>query len=700
MKRVALAICLACSVARADILFFVDNPNRDQKFEHSWGYSKNPSSLELEAQKFPVTSERAFNGRDSLRLRWTSASNGEWGVCVAVAGWLWVDTTNGTMIRYRANAPEAIPREALPSIALEDSANHKSDKLWIGNYCDGIDGDSKTWQDIEIPLSDIKPGPMKCDMGRIKSIYHFQHHPDAVERMMWIDDLRIVEPGAPPGSPPAEPAGVVAAGRQGRIDVRWSPNVEPDIIGYNIYRGATTVAEFLPQNVAIHEPAVYSDDVGGDGVTYFYRVTAVNKEFQESKPSKPVSATSAAMTEKDLITYAQQAAFHYFYEYAHPVSGLARERKGSSDICAIGASGFGLLSIMVGAERGFITRDAAAAHVRKVIRFLEEAPRHHGAFPHWIHGVTGETVPFSEWDDGGDLVETAYLVQGLLACRQYFDKDNEAERHIRDGVTRIWESVEWNWYRKNEMSTRLYRHWSPNYDWRMDTELYGFSEAHLVYILAIASPTHPIPASMYYEGWASDKGYANGKSYYGRILAVGPEMGGPLFFTHLSYAGFDPRKKHDRFCNYFENNRNMVLINQAYCADNPGKFRGYSERAWGLSSSDNPYGGFAVHQPKKNDNGTLAPAAMLASMPYAPKEVILSLRHLYKTQGARLWGEFGFRSGFNPGEDWYSRHYIGIDLGPVAPMIENTRSGLCWKHFMANPEIGKALKEIGFIAEP
>ncbi len=699
MKRVLVSLWLVAAAAQADILFFVDNPNRDQRFEHSWGYFQSPSIIELEAQKFPVTSERAFNGRDSLRLHWTSLTNGDWGVCVAIAGWLWKDTTEGDAVHYKVNAPAAVPKEALPDIALEDSANHKSDKLWVGDYFEGVDDDPKSWQDVVIPLKDFQIGVLKCDKKRIKSIYHFQHAQDGVEHLMWLDDIRITVPGTPEPKPPAAPSGVVAVGREGRIDVRWKPNEEQDILGYNVYRSSATNKTFYPQNVAIHEPPVFTDDLGEDGVSYIYHVTAVNGEFQESPASAPAAATSAAMNDKELITYAQEAAFHYFYDYAHPVSGLAHERKGSSDICAIGGSGFGLMTLMVGAERGFISRGEAAARVLKIVRFLEKAQRHHGAFPHWIHGVTGETVPFSEWDDGGDLVETAYLCEGLLACRQYFNQDSSDENELRQGATRIWESVEWDWFRHSPTARQLNWHWSPNYEWRMDTQIYGFSEAHIVYILAIASPTHKIPASMYYDGWAGETNYANGKAYYGHTIAVGPELGGPLFFTHNSYLGFDPRKKRDRFCNYFENNKNIVLVNREYCRQNPQGFKDYSDLVWGLSASDNPVG-YAAQSPKKNDNGTISPLAVLSSMPYATKECVLSLRNFYRKYGSKLWGEFGFRSGMNPTEDWYAKSYLAIELGTVAPMIENARSGLCWKMFMANEEIGKALNEIGFVEEP
>ncbi|MFH0909824.1 MAG: glucoamylase family protein [bacterium] len=692
-------LALFAVAAQADIIFFVDNPNRDQKFEHSWGFATKPSELELVAGKVPVTSEHAFNGRDSLLLRWTSSKNGDWGICVATAGWMGHDFTTCTFITFKVNGPSAIDKQDLPGIAVEDMNNHKSDRVWMGDYLDGIDDDATTWQDVAIPVADIPPGSQQCDFKAVKSIYFFQRATDGAEHMVWVDDLRVTQPGSAAMVAPAAPTGVMAVGRDGRIDVRWNANLEPGVIGYSIYRADQANASFLPRNEAIHATPVYSDVVRSNGETYFYYVTAINHEFQESPASATVTAESVAMHEKTLVTYAQEAAFRYFYDYGHPVSGLARERKGSGDICTVGGTGFGLMTLMVGADRGFITREEAAARILKILRFLgEKATRHHGAWPHWIHGVTGATIPFSEWDNGGDLVETAYLVQGLLTVRRYFDRDTPEEAELRKRATAMWESVEWDWYRRLPKSKWLNRYWSPDYEWRMDKQIYGFNEEMITYLLAIAAPNHGIPASMYYDGWASEKNYENGQDFHGHKLVVGPEGGGPLFAVEYSFVGFDPSGKRDKYCNYFDHAREVVLANRAYCAANPKNFKGYSDLCWGLSASDNP-NGYGVQSPKKNDNGTITPNAVLSAMPFAPKETVLMLRHIYRTYGSELWGEFGFRSAFNPAEDWYAKSYVGTEMGTIAPMIENARTRLCWRMFMANPEIAKALNAIGWVEE-
>jgi hypothetical protein len=333
----------------------------------------------------------------------------------------------------------------------------------------------------------------------------------------------------------------------------------------------------------------------------------------------------------------------------------------------------------------------------KILNFLStKAERFHGAFSHWLNGTTGKVIPFSQKDDGGDLVETAFLIQGLLTARQYFKLDNSDEQQIRDLITSIWESVEWDWYRKDNGNFLIW-HWSPNYKWDINFKLQGPNETMITYLLAIASPTHPIPATLYNDGWASSPNYVNGKSFYGIPLYVGWDYGGPLFFVHYSFLGFDPRFKKDAYTNYFVNNRNQTLINQAYCASNPKNFPGYSVDTWGLTASDDPFG-YAAHEPN-NDDGTISPTAALSSMPYTPEQSMNALRSFYYVYGNKIWGTYGFTDAFNIKQNWYASSYLAIDEGPIIDMIENYRSQLLWKNFMANPEIQPMLDAIGFVPD-
>lgn len=488
---------------------------------------------------------------------------------------------------------------------------------------------------------------------------------------------------------------LTATGHDSRIDIRWRPISAPNLDGYNIYRADSAEGPFTKINDSPYELSVYTDFLGANGQTRYYYIACV-LDGDETAPSAIVSAATYQMTDDQLLTSVQQATFRYFYDFGHPTSGLAREGLNHPrNTVTTGGTGFGLMAIIVGAERGFVTRNQAAERTLKILTFLDEkASRYHGAWPHWLNGRTGQTIPFSTYDDGADLVETAFLVQGMLTARRYFNSDDPTETQIRTRITEMWREVEWDWFLRSPGGEALYWHWSPNYEWRMNMPILGYNECMIAYILAIASPTHPIPPACYNNGWARESSYANGNSYYGYHLWAGPAYGGPLFWTHYSFLGFDPRNKSDAFCNYFDNSRNISLINRAHCAANPNGFAGYSDLVWGLTASVNPTG-YSAHSPT-NDNGTIAPTAALSAMPYIPTESVATLKHLYHTYGDRLWGPFGFYDAFNLQENWYADTYLAIDQGPIIIMIENHRSQLLWTHFMSNPEITPALEAIGW----
>ncbi len=497
---------------------------------------------------------------------------------------------------------------------------------------------------------------------------------------------------------------LVATGHDSRIDLEWAPSSDPND-PYDVFRSDNADGSFEKINAAPHRRHVYSDFVGKNDTTFFYRVCVSDGTVPASGT---VSATSRAMDDEELLTSVQEATFRYFWHHGHPVSGLARERTDhGGDECTTGGSGFGLMAIVVGVERGFIPREAAAARMLKIITFLEEkAERYHGVWSHWLNGETGETIPFSgkngvHADNGGDLVETSFLIQGMLAVRQYFDRENPGEQELRERITRMWREVEWDWYLREPGGKQLYWHWSPDYGWMMDHPIGGhFNECLITYLLAMASPTHPIPPECYEEGWVGNpKEYANPDTYFGHRQWVGwPLGGGRLFFTHYSFLGFDPRAWSDPYCNYFENNRNISLIHQAYCARNPKEFEGYGPLAWGLTSCMTPEG-YRGLDPLTRDNGTIAPTAALSAMPYVPEESMASLKHYYHEFGDRLWGEFGFYDAFNLEHDWFAGEYLAIDQGPIICMIENHRTGLLWKLFMSNPEIEPMLKATGWTKE-
>ena len=444
--------------------------------------------------------------------------------------------------------------------------------------------------------------------------------------------------------------------------------------------------------------ATYMDFSSTDKLdTFYYYIEALSGLNQSLATSDTIQAIENTMTDAELMDMVQKYTFRYFWDEGHPVSGMARERNNSEDIVTTGGSGFGIMGILVGIENGYITRSEGANRIIKIISFLQYAEKFHGAFPHWMNGRTGKVVPFSQFDNGGDLVETAFLMQGLLAARQFFDVNNNTEKAIRQIITKLYEDVEWDWYSKNNSGV-LYWHWSPNYAWQMNFPLRGYNEAMIVYLLAIASPTHSVPASYYHNGWAAANNYKNGNTWFGYKLFVGPAYGGPLFFAHYSFLGFDPRGIKDKYANYFENNRNHTLINRGWCIYNPLKHKKYSENSWGLTASDNPFG-YSAHEPGSRDNGTIAPTAALSSMPYTPTESIAALRHFYFVEGESLFGPNGFYDAFNGDQNWVADSYLAIDQGPILVMLQNHRTELLWNMFMKNPEIKPALDAIGFVPD-
>lgn len=497
---------------------------------------------------------------------------------------------------------------------------------------------------------------------------------------------------------PAAPTGLSATGYDSHIELQWDQTPDPSVTGIKIYaspdgQAPYTFVKFVPA------PAAYAIDfVGQQNAERFYKITATAAGNQESAFSETVASATYAMSDDELLTMVQRYTFRYFWDFAHPVSGLARERNNTS-IVTIGGSGFGVMAILVGIERGFITREQGLQRMLKIVNFLETADRFKGVFPHWMNGATGNVVPFSALDDGGDLVETAFLIQGLLTVRQYFNTDTPDEIILRDKITQIWETVDWNWYRKL-VDNRLYWHWSPNHGFAINFALQGFNETHIVYLLAIASPVevYNVPASLYHTGWAGSSSYTNSSTYYGFPLPVGGYKGGPLFFSHYSYMGFDPRGIKDAYTNYFHRNTYHTLINRQHCIVNLFNRQGYNEECWGLTASDDPFVGYLAHEPGNAnlDNGTIAPTAALSSMPYAPHYSMQALKHFYRDRGHQLWGYYGFYDAFNPGANWVSNTYLAIDQGPIICMIENYRSQLLWNNFMANPEIQTALDAIGF----
>jgi len=699
---------------------FFDNGPRTSAYFYTSGKAVAPSTVEFQNGKLPLDSKIFLTPPNSIRLSWQSSAGGSWGAAVHVLEFRDREILfDGDMLSFWLFSPQAITASALPELRLHDTRRGFSAAIRVGEFCGDVP--AKKWIRVAIPFRRIAADSVTSfDPRRLASLSFEQSVADATPHTLFVDEIRIE--GAPASSSSNEamraaPKNLRARAYERHVDLSWdgSPSGSRDeaALGrYIIYRSFDG-SHFEP--IGMQTPGVnrYTDFLGKVAETAHYKVVASDANYRESPASAVVSATTHAMTDDELLTMLQEGCFRYYWEAAHPDSGMIRENlPGNDRIVATGASGFGIMALVVGVERGFITREQGVERLNRITTFLDKAPRYHGAWSHFMDGKTGQSLPvFDVIDSGGDLVESAFLIEGLLAARQYFNRPTPQETALAKGITRLWETLEWDWYRKSQDSDALYWHWTPEWTWFINHRLTGFNETMIVYLLAIASPTHAVAPELYYTGWAgqseaaalyrkgwsgSSEGehYANGTTYSGIKLDVGVGSGGPLFFAHYSYMGFDPHALTDLYTNYFENNRNMALINLAYAKENPGKHKTYSADAWGLTASDGPKGYVPEAPDLQDDKGTLAPTGALASFPYTPEASMAAFKHFYRDLGDRLWGIYGPIDAYNLDEDWWSPIYMGLNQAPITVMVENYRSGLVWKLFHANPEIQSMLEKL------
>jgi len=691
-----------------------DNSLSYRSFYYSDGLVVSPSELQLVDGKVPTDETHYVSPPNSLRLKWQSQTGGDWLMTLKVKARYGTADFSGSSLFFWCYSETELSADESPLIYLKDVNGEGTPSIRLIGNMEKLP--AHTWIRVKLPF-DSFVGPVRetrapqFDPHRLAQITIRQGLDDGKPHTIYIDEITVGDEVANNRKHPTAPSGLAAKGYERHIDLTWTPVNDPALRYYEIYRsfdGRT----YSPIGIQKANATRYEDFLGESGKDSFYKIGSVDVNYNESPLSSEVKAATRTMSDDELLTMVQEACFRYYWDGAHPIAGMAIEiLPGDVNLVAVGASGHGTMALLVGVERGFITREQGVDRMLKITRFLSKADRFHGAFPHFLDGRTGKVIArFGKYDDGGDLVETAFLMQGLLAARQYFTRNTAAEQEIQKTITSLWSAVEWDWYRSDPSSNFLYWHWSPDHGFYMNHPLIGWNETMIVYLLAIASPTHPIPATMYHTGWAgqSDRAveyrrwwsrttqgdhYVNGNSYYGIKLDVGEGNGAELFFTHYSFLGFDPRDKKDAYTNYFKNNRNIALISHAYAVANPGKYVGYGDDSWGRSAGVNAGGGRAY---PRDDNGTITCTAALASFPYTPVESMKALKHFYRDLGARLWGIYGFRDGFNLSEDWFEDVYMGLNQAPIVVMMENQRSRLIWKLFMSNPEIKPALDRVGF----
>jgi hypothetical protein len=763
-----LAILLAVIFApllTADTLYyrhvFFDNSLEYDAYFYSSGNISAPSSLALIHGKLPVETKLFYTPPNALRLEWTSARNGGWDARIDVMRFRDREISFiGGNLFFWCYSPDSIAGRALPEIRIIDTNSQFSRALKLREFIGDLP--ANRWTQIKIPLAEFATASIHdLNPNLLESIVFTQDEADRTPHTLIVDEIKIDTDQATASSsasaagtssrsayPAVESAKVNSSATQPipspqnlkvvayerHIDLQWDSVPDDQVERYIIYRSRDNERSYQPIGTQVRGVTRFTDYLGAPPQTAHYKVAASDSSYDQSALSNSASAATRALTDDELFTMLQEECFRYYYEGAHPDSGTTLENiPGDDRIVATGASGFGIMALIVGVDRGFITRDEGLARMRKIVAFLEKAPRYHGVWSHFMDGHTGASLPvFSMFDNAGDLVETGFLIEGLLTARQYFHRDTNAERDLYDRITRLWTSVEWDWYRRSPDGDALFWHWSPEFAWHINHRLTGYNEAMIVYLLAIASPKHSVPAELYYSGWAGQSAaavnyrrgwdggeatatksksaakeraksaatagdeYINGHSYFGTKLDVGVGSGGPLFFAHYSFMGFDPRGLRDRFTDYFTNNRNMALINRAWVEANPKHFAGYSAANWGLTASDGPMGYLAHAPDDRDDDGTMTPTGALSSFPYTPEASLAALKYFYRDRGSGIWGIYGPRDAFNDSADWISPIYMGLNQAPIVVMIENYRSGLLWKLFMSNPEIQPMLDKIGF----
>lgn len=438
---------------------------------------------------------------------------------------------------------------------------------------------------------------------------------------------------------------------------------------------------------------------GGDDYTYVPTTPEIPDDGSDDEVP--------TITDNELMDLVQEETFKYFWDFAEQNSGGAKERyhpddpNRDSQVVTAGGTGFGLMAILVGIERGFISRTEGVERLTTLLDFLENADRFHGAWSHWINGSTGAVIPFSSLDDGGDLVETAFLAQGLICIKEYLKNGSEEEKALAQKADELWKGVEWDWYTQGQ--NVLYWHWSPNNDFAINLQLKGYNEVLITYVLAAASPDFGIEKEVYANGWASNGGIKSANTQYGFPLLVkhagAEQFGGPLFWAHYSYLGLNPKTLSDEYVDYWDVNVNHSKINYEYCVTNPKGFEDYGEDCWGLTASysRNSDGsmGYNAHSPS-NDIGVISPTAAISSIPYTPQESLKAMHFFYKNKD-KLLGPAGFYDAFSPEYNfWVAKAYLAIDQGPQIIMIENHRTGLLWNLFMANEDVQAGLTKLGF----
>jgi hypothetical protein len=697
-----LILSLACKAQ--EVWFFsegTDNTYYDQGivdignlgsslFEHTF-----PPGLPQYNDKIPC-SNIAYKGSTSLKFNYTSALNGNWKASIFRNGWTPVDLSGMDSLSFWVYSAVEVPSSGLPLVGLvaikSGGTSDVSSKLYkLSDYNKGVP--AAKWTRITFPLGTIRDdsGNTMLNFSAVKGVIFNQSETNNSPRTIYIDEItayKSIETVPPVSS-------LSATGYDSHAELTWIRPMEN--LSYRIYasydQGKTNILrdeinsdyylDFVPSN--------------GRNSGMIYRVASVAGGKESAL--RETTATIRDFTDDELLDMLQRYTFRYFWEGAHQATGMALERTdGANNTVASGATGMGLMAMIAAHEREYKPKEEIKDRILKILSFMETCDRHHGAWSHWYNADTYHTQPFSADDDGGDIVETSYAAQGLIALKNYFSGTDIKSVQIREKADILWKGIDWDWYRQGGQNV-LYWHWSPKVGFKMNMKVTGWNECLITYIMAASSPTHGIPKEVYTQGWARNGNMLSKRTFYNYEVNLSPDWGGPLFWVHYSHLGIDPHSLNDQYADYWKEHVNTVKIHYAYSLANPKGWLHYGDKCWGLTASDDP-SGYTAHQPMNNDNGTISPTAAVSSIPYLPDAALKALKYFYRERGKELFGKYGLYDAFNDNLSWVKHAYLGIDQGPIMVMVENYRTGLLWKNVIKDNDIQVGLKKLGFSYPP
>lgn len=635
-------------------------------------------------------STTAFKGENALKFNYTSAANGNWQVSIYRKNWTIADISSMDSLSFYVFSGTTLPQNALPLIGLKAEKKSGSGDLTSALYKLEDYNNSvvpNVWTEIKIPLQIFFENDTELNFQKIKGVVFNQSEKNGNSRLFYIDEIRAFKNLSE--IPKVEEFS--AQGFDSHAELNWVHPLEDLTYLISASFNAGQSFELRAETTNNYYLDFVPEQAKNSNVIYRIVATASGKE------SAPTETTSEIkdFSDDELLDMVQRYTFRYFWEGAHQTTGMALERSnGNGRTAASGATGMGLLAMIVAHERAYKPKEEVKDRILKILDFLEKCDRHHGAWSHWYNADTYRTQAFSTKDDGGDIVETSFVAQGLIGLKNYFTAADEKSIQIREKSDKLWREIEWNWYRKNNENV-LYWHWSPKYNFEMNMKVRGWNECLVTYVMAASSADYGITKEVYEQGWAKNGNMVNQRSFYDYEISLSPNWGGPLFWIHYSHLGINPKNLSDQYANYWKEHVNTAKIHSEYSIENPLGHKNYSDKCWGLTASDDP-AGYTAHQPMNNDNGTISPTAALASMPYTPEETMKALKYFYRERGKDLFGIYGPYDAFNDNLNWVKEAYLGIDQGPIVVMIENYRTGLLWQMVMKDTEVQAGLDKLGF----